>query len=111
MGCHAAASLRAPASSNPPCVVRSAGSIRFSFGFKRLNCAMLVLLLLKPCRLPACGPFFPNNLLDGGDQAVLVAPLVNFERELQRMKMIESRFKAVPLEANTKHNNFSNQSL
>ncbi len=40
----------------------------------------------------ACGPFFPNNLLDRGDEAVLVAPLADFARELERLKLATCRF-------------------
>ncbi|MBE0539986.1 MAG: LysM peptidoglycan-binding domain-containing protein [Verrucomicrobia bacterium] len=57
----------------------------------------LALLVLAANAVMACGPFFPNNLLDAGDQALLAAPLANFERELQRMRLVESRFLAVPL--------------
>ena len=52
-------------------------------------------LWLLPQPLQACGPFFPNNLLDSGDQAVLGAPTANFEKELVRMKLV-TRFSAVP---------------
>jgi hypothetical protein len=45
----------------------------------------------------ACGPFFPNNLLDAGDQAVLQAPVADFERELARMKLLPVTTHAVPL--------------
>ena len=55
-------------------------------------------LLQNPGNLSACGPNFPNNLLDGGDAAVLVAPVADFIGELQRMKLVESKFQAVPLE-------------
>jgi LysM repeat protein len=64
------------------------------------TCASLFLLavgLQKPGKLFACGPDFPNSLLDGGDTAVLVAPVADFIGELQRMKLVESRFQAVPL--------------
>ena len=44
-----------------------------------------------PATLFACGPWFPNNLLDGGDPAVLVAPRASFIVELQRMKLVETR--------------------
>jgi hypothetical protein len=44
----------------------------------------------------ACGPWFPNNLLDGGDKALLVAPTARFAGELERMKLVNSRFQAVP---------------
>jgi len=40
----------------------------------------------------ACGPSFPNNLLDDGDHAVLQAPIrENFELELARMKIKTGR--------------------
>lgn len=55
------------------------------------------LLVLAANAVIACGPFFPNHLLDAGDQALLAAPLADFERELQRMRLVESRFLAVPL--------------
>src|SRR5690242_3627136 len=44
----------------------------------------------------ACGPDFPNTLLDGGDKAVLVAPVANFKRELDRMKLLPPGFRANP---------------
>ena len=47
-------------------------------------------------QLFACGLNFPNNLLDQGDKAVLVAPIADFYRELERMKLVETRFRAVP---------------
>jgi len=74
-----------------------------------MKCVALALLLLAPSRLRACGPFFPNNLLDGGDQAVLVAPLADFGRELQRMKLMGSLFQAVPLETEGKSTTHSSQ--
>src|ERR1035438_8835310 len=55
----------------------------------------LTAVLLNPASLSACGPNFPNNLLDGGDAAVLVAPVADFIGELQRMKLVESKFQAV----------------
>ena len=45
----------------------------------------------------ACGPFFPNNLLDAGDNAVLQAPVADFQRELTRMKLVTAKTHAVPL--------------
>ena len=45
----------------------------------------------------ACGPDFPNTLLDVGDKAVLTAPVADFERELERMKLAPPKTKAVPL--------------
>jgi len=58
----------------------------------------LVTLLYGVATLPspACGPNFPNNLLDGGDAALLVAPLASFADELERMKLVTSRLQAKP---------------
>jgi hypothetical protein len=44
----------------------------------------------------ACGPDFPNTLLDGGDKAVLTAPVADFKRELDRMKLLPPGFRANP---------------
>jgi len=63
----------------------------------RIFLFLCVLVLQKPGSLIACGPDFPNSLLDGGDAAVLVAPVSDFIGELRRMKLVESRFQAVPL--------------
>ena len=46
-------------------------------------------------KLFACGPFFPNNLLDEGDRAVLQPPLADFRGELERMKLV-TKLRAVP---------------
>jgi LysM repeat protein len=51
---------------------------------------------LAASRLSACGPNFPNNLLDRGDQAVLLAPVADFHRELARMNLPAPRFQSVP---------------
>lgn len=45
-------------------------------------------------RVQACGPDFPNNLLSGGDAAVLVAPQAAFARELVRLRLAPPRFPA-----------------
>lgn len=58
----------------------------------------------------ACGPDFPNNLLDRGDEAVFVAPVASFQRELERMNLVESRFLAVPLETGETRSAYANQS-
>ena len=50
----------------------------------------------------ACGPSFPNNLLDAGDHAVLQPPVANFQSELERMKLVTTKFRAVPLAATQK---------
>ena len=42
----------------------------------------------------ACGPFFPNSLLDGGDNALLVAPVASFHAELAAMKLAPPRHRA-----------------
>src|SRR5208282_4559538 len=39
----------------------------------------------------SCGPSFPNNLLDAGDNAVLQAPVADFQRELERMKLVTAK--------------------
>lgn len=55
--------------------------------------AVLILALLSVAlNVPACGPDFPNNLLGGGDAVLLAAPVADFERELQRLKLTPSRF-------------------
>ncbi len=56
----------------------------------------LGLPLLAATTAHACGPFFPNNLLDQGDEALLSAPVASFERELVRLNLAPSRFAAVP---------------
>lgn len=44
-----------------------------------------------------CGPFFPNNLLDDGDHAVLQAPIADFQSELALMKIKPAGPRAVSL--------------
>ena len=43
----------------------------------------------------ACGPFFPNSMLDRGDDAVLAAPVADFYKELQRINLPAPKFGAV----------------
>lgn len=62
---------------------------------KNFRTAGLAIIFSAAIQSLACGPFFPNNLLDGGDDAVLVAPTANFKRELERMKLVESKLLAV----------------
>ncbi|MGH7939882.1 MAG: hypothetical protein ACREFR_02270, partial [Limisphaerales bacterium] len=50
---------------------------------------------LAAFRLSACGDFFPNNLLNGGDDAVLAAPVADFDHEMQRMHLGTNAFLAV----------------
>jgi tetratricopeptide (TPR) repeat protein len=59
--------------------------------------AVLALMLLSVAlSAHACGPFFPNNLLGGGDAALLAAPVAEFGRELARMEIAAGRFEYVP---------------
>ena len=44
----------------------------------------------------ACGPFFPNTLLDQGDAAVLTAPEARFQMEIERMKLVARSHRAQP---------------
>ena len=47
-------------------------------------------------RLPACGPDFPNSLIDGGTNALLTGPTVDFTKELVRMHLASAAIRAVP---------------
>ena len=58
----------------------------------RLVALALALLCVAATALQACGPCFPNHLLVGGDEALLSAPVADFERELQRLNLAPSRF-------------------
>ncbi len=62
----------------------------------RVGMLALVLLSITAVSVLACGPFFPNNLLDRGDEALLSAPIADFGRELARLNLAPSRFAAVP---------------
>jgi LysM repeat protein len=44
----------------------------------------------------ACGPFFPNNLLDGGDNALLQAPYGDFQHELELLTPVKTSARALP---------------
>jgi tetratricopeptide (TPR) repeat protein len=68
-----------------------------------------VLFAAQPA--PACGPFFPNNLLDRGDTSLFVAPEADFGRELERMKLARSRFEAKPLQGEARPTTQADQSL
>jgi hypothetical protein len=61
----------------------------------RLGVLMLVLSVLVIRSAYACGPFFPNDLLSHGDDAVLAAPLASFMREVDRLSLPVSRFSHV----------------
>src|SRR5260221_6703398 len=43
-----------------------------------------------------CGPDFPNTLLDRGEQALLNAPEVRFQTEIERMKLVAPTHRAKP---------------
>ena len=43
----------------------------------------------------ACGPWFPNNMLDRGDAAVLVAPIADFYEQLDRIPASATSVRAV----------------
>jgi tetratricopeptide (TPR) repeat protein len=57
----------------------------------RLAILGLVLLTLA-LSAHACGPDFPNNLLTGGDEALLAAPVADFQHELARLDLLPGRF-------------------
>ena len=59
----------------------------------RLPRFVSVWLALGVSAVLACGPDFPNMLLSQGDRAVLVAPVANFQREIDRMQLAKSRYK------------------
>lgn len=61
----------------------------------RLGILFLALLCLAASPVRACGPDFPNHLLDSGDDAVLVAPTLRFGEELERMQLVQTRWRAV----------------
>jgi len=54
-----------------------------------------LLILGRPSA--ACGPFFPNRMLPGGDSALLEAPVTSFAGEIARMHIpLPARLRAVP---------------
>ncbi|HUA65533.1 MAG TPA: hypothetical protein VME24_06780 [Alphaproteobacteria bacterium] len=55
---------------------------------------LIFIVCLAAVRLSACGPDFPNNLLNGGDAAVLAAPVAQFESEMERMHLATNSFQA-----------------
>ena len=66
---------------------------------KKISAAILLAAVISGFAVNAlaCGPFFPNNLLDAGDSAVLQPPLGDFARELQRLKLPAPKARAVSL--------------
>lgn len=57
--------------------------------------ALFVSVCLSAIRLSACGDYFPNSLLNGGDEAVLAVPVAYFEVELGRMRLGTNAFVAI----------------
>lgn len=52
-------------------------------------------LSLSAADVAACGRAFPNYVLDGGDDIVIKAPIANFEKEIERIKLpVPVQFKA-----------------
>ena len=75
--------------------------VRKWFLFRSLSPSVFPKFLLRlalltvfafPATTHACGPFFPNNLLSSGDEALLASPIANFRRELERLNLSPSRF-------------------
>jgi len=52
--------------------------------------------LVAAAPLLACGPFFPNWLLMDADNAVLAAPVADFAREIERMKLVPATYPTRP---------------
>lgn len=61
---------------------------------KRLALAGMTVIGCFALSAFACGPFFPNSLLDGGDSALLTAPVARFSSELARLELPAPKFKA-----------------
>ncbi|MDB6064306.1 MAG: hypothetical protein JWR26_514 [Pedosphaera sp.] len=57
---------------------------------------LIILLCIVSRTSFGCGPTFPNSFLDGGDAAMLMPPVANFYRELQRMDLGAPTFQAKP---------------
>jgi hypothetical protein len=62
--------------------------------------AVLLITLALCIPLLACGPWFPNRLLDGGDEAMFIAPYASFFREIERMQLVSSSLVARSLTNN-----------
>ena len=63
---------------------------------KRIKAAILApAFFVGVTPLLACGPWFPNNMLDRGDPAVLVAPTADFYAELERIPVSSTSVRAV----------------
>ena len=61
----------------------------------RLIVLALALLCIGLMRARACGPNFPNHILDDGMSDLLLAPVADFARELERLQLRQPVFRAV----------------
>ena len=62
----------------------------------RAKVASILLTIVLAAAVPgtrACGPFFPNNMLGGGDDALLAAPRADFYTQLQLIPLPRTTFK------------------
>jgi tetratricopeptide (TPR) repeat protein len=85
------------------------GDLWLQFLAKGRGWLLVAAVLQSQGNLVACGPDFPNSLLDGGDGAVQVAPVADFFGELQRMKLVQTRFQAVPVGGKDDQAGFASQ--
>ena len=71
---------------------------RFSLKSKSFRAAIIIFAAVVSgvASVFACGPDFPNNLLDGGDAAVLQAPHADFQHELELMAPVKTSIRALP---------------
>jgi hypothetical protein len=60
-----------------------------------LRWGIAAVVMIAACSSLACGPWFPNNMLDRGDAAVLVAPIADFYGELDRIPANPTSVRAV----------------
>ena len=59
---------------------------RFALRSRGTRMLWVVLLALGCSCALACGPFFPNMMLVGGDEPVFTAPVARFYDEVARLK-------------------------
>src|ERR1043166_7625748 len=92
---HRSPAVFRPAKSKPSAGCGLIEIVRCRLKLKNSKAAVLLALSFSAGPLLACGPWFPNNMLDRGDEAVLVAPVADFEQELNRMQLPTARFREV----------------
>ena len=80
--------------------------VRCRLKSKSLKAALLAPLFFSVSPLLAYAPWSSNNMLDRGDQSVLIAPVADFYHELDRMQLAPARFPAV-----TSTNSFAEETL